>query len=380
MKTCLYVHGYPGADPKQDQPRGGARQSLMNVLRALPGTGWSPHVVVPGGPDLVADLDGLGVPNTTFPYVNVGVRHPGRTLRSTLGWRTLLRRIRPDVVHGNNFGLSRSFGLAAASLGIPFVAHVRFPGSEADVRWVLRGLPKPRMLIFNSQALRDQMAPWVGRYAPKTACRVVHNSVDLAQFRTDGAPAAGTFRVGMIANFAPYKRHEDFLRTAAMVLEARQDVEFWIVGDDLEGKHRRTDLEKLATDLGIAASVKFLGRRSDMPQILSDLHLLMHPAENEAFGRVIVEAMAAGRPAVAARSGGITEIVEDGTTGFLADVGACPDYAKHILRLIDDRDLWRTMSERSVAQAAARFSNEAHVARLIEIYEQAARIDTRRNL
>ena len=153
--------------------------------------------------------------------------------------------------------------------------------------------------------MMDSLWPFISRLAPNSRPYVVHNAVDLESFTPTPWPEGPPYRVGIIANFAPFKRHEDFLRMAAEMVKTRNDLEFWIVGDDTEGAGRKALLEELTAELGITNYVRFLGHRPDIPEIIRQLHLLIVPSQFEPFGRVVIEAMACGRPVVASRDGGI---------------------------------------------------------------------------
>jgi glycosyltransferase involved in cell wall biosynthesis len=181
-------------------------------------------------------------------------------------------------------------------------------------------------------------------------------------------PEEPPYRIGIVANFAPFKRHEDFLRMAAEMVRSRQDLEFWIVGDDTEGSGRRMVLEQLAGELDITSYIRFLGHRSDIPDIMRQLHLLVVPSQFEPFGRVVIEAMACGRPVIGSRDGGIPEIIDDGKTGSLVEVGDYAEFSRAALDLIDNNELRENMSRNSIEAVQRRFSIQAHTKIILDIY------------
>jgi len=370
QRTCLYINNSPQPGRKHLAKLGGGGKSLLTLLSDLPGHGWNTHVVVPGEGQFTDELVKMCIAHTIYPFRPIEWRRPLDTLRTTLEWRGLFQRVKPTLIHANGFDLSRSFALAAGSLGIPYITHVRFPVDPAGARWVLRGLPKPAAFIFNSHAMMNTLWPVISHLAPQSRPHVVHNAVDLNSFTPTPWPGGPPYRIGIIANFAPFKRHEDFLRMAAEMVRSRQDLEFWIVGDDTEGSGRRMALEQLAAVLGVTGYIRFLGHRSDIPDIMRQLHLLVVPSQFEPFGRVVIEAMACGRPVVASRDGGIPEIIDDGETGRLIDVGNYVEFARAALDLLAQREHWETLSHRAVQAIQARFSIPAHVARITEIYRE----------
>lgn len=369
-RTCLYVNNSPEPGRGRLAKLGGGGKSLLSILKRLPEAGWKSYVVVPGEGQFTDVLGEMGIPHLIFPYGSLSWRQPIQGWRTFSSWRRLIRQIRPDIIHANGFDLSRSFGPAAASLGVPFVTHVRFPVPADGVRWVLRGLPKPAGFIFNSRALHDRIWPEIAKLAPRSKDFVVHNAVDLSEFQPSPPPAPAPLRVGIIANFAPFKRHEDFLRMAAIMVRSGLEAEFWIVGDDTEGKGRKAQLVRLAEELGLTGKALFLGHRNDIPQVLSQLHVLVLTSSFEPFGRVVIEAMACGRPVVATRDGGVPEIVDHGETGYLVDVADCEGMAAATAKLLQDRALWERMSRSGAERARRCFSLEAHVAQVVNVYNR----------
>jgi glycosyltransferase involved in cell wall biosynthesis len=372
-RVCLFVNNSPEPGRGHLAKLGGGGKSLLSILKRIDDFGWRAQVVVPGEGPFTDALRDLGVPSRVFPYEGPDWRHPVRAWRNFVAWRCILAQTAPAIIHANGFEISRSFAFAARSMKVPFITHVRFPVEPTGIRWVLRGFPRPAAFVFNSHALRDRLWPSIAALAPSSKAFVVHNAVDLEEFTPAPWPDAPPYRVGIIANFAPFKRHEDFIRTAALVAAEGIDAEFWIVGDDTEGKGRRRVLEELAASLGQQQRVKFLGHRKDVPEVIRQLHVVVLTSQFEPFGRAVIEAMACGRPVVATRDGGVPEIIDEGETGFLAEVGDCAALARAIATLLRDREQWERLSRNAAEAARRRFSLEAHVARIAGIYDELLR-------
>lgn len=370
MQTCLFINNSPQPGRKHLAKLGGGGKSLLALLAQIPEQGWHAHVVVPGEGQFTDALVDMGIPHTIFPFRPLDWRRPMEAAQTTLTWRRIMQKVNPSLIHANGFDLSRSFAMAAGSLGIPYITHVRFPVEPDGARWVLRGLPKPAAFIFNSQAMQDRLWPDVVKYAPQSLPYTVHNAVDMDSFTFAPWPEEPPYRIGIVANFAPFKRHEDFLRMAAEMVRSRQDLEFWIVGDDTEGSGRRMVLEQLARELGITSYIHFLGHRSDIPDIIRQLHLLVVPSQFEPFGRVVIEAMACGRPVIGSRDGGIPEIIDDGKTGSLVEVGDYAGFSRAALDLINNREQWENMSRNSVEAVQRRFSLPANTKIILDIYSR----------
>jgi glycosyltransferase involved in cell wall biosynthesis len=115
--------------------------------------------------------------------------------------------------------------------------------------------------------------------------------------------------------------------------------------------------------------VAFLGARTDVPEILAALDVLVHcPTAPEPLGRVLAEAMVVGRPIVAARCGGIPEVVEDGVTGLLVEPGDVAGFASAVIRLLEDPALRERLGKAGQRHAEGRFGVAAHVTAVLDAY------------
>jgi phosphatidylinositol alpha-1,6-mannosyltransferase len=147
------------------------------------------------------------------------------------------------------------------------------------------------------------------------------------------------------------------LRAFGRVKQAVPSAQYWIVGDG----HWRSRLESLAHALGLADSVRFMGRVDD--EVLpiyyhaSDLFVLTPRLINwnfEGFGLVYLEAAACGKPCVASRSGGVEDAVLDGETGLLVPEADVEATAEAVIRLLHDPGLARRLGENARSRAGER--------------------------
>ena len=144
--------------------------------------------------------------------------------------------------------------------------------------------------------------------------------------------------VTLIGRISPWKGQDIFIHAAAEVLKTFPNCRFQIVGSALFGEDALEDeLKQLAAALGVFDRVTFLGFRKDVPEIISASSLVVHASTvPEPFGQVIVQAMAAGKPVVATRGGGVLEIVDDGVTGLLVPMKDVHAMAEAICKILSD--------------------------------------------
>ncbi|MCC7003869.1 MAG: N-acetyl-alpha-D-glucosaminyl L-malate synthase BshA [Gemmatimonadaceae bacterium] len=168
-----------------------------------------------------------------------------------------------------------------------------------------------------------------------------------------------------ISNFRPVKRVRDVVRVFAKVRASVPSV-LVMVGDGPD----RGAAEEEARQLGVAQDVKFLGKIDAVAPLLAAADLYIFPSESESFGLSALEALASGVPVVAARVGGVPDVVRDGVTGALLPLGDVDGMATAAIGLLDP-SRWATVSAAAQADVRARFSTQDVVAQYEQIYAEA---------
>ena len=165
-----------------------------------------------------------------------------------------------------------------------------------------------------------------------------------------------------ISNFRPVKRVLDVVKVFNKVLETR-DCRLLLVGDGPD----RTASEKLCREFGIEHKVVFLGKVKNPiePLMISDLFIL--PSEAESFGLAALEAMAAGVPVIATNAGGLPELVENGISGLLCDVGDIDSMASSVLKILSNEAGFRGYRS-STLERAQTFRIDSVLPKYVNIY------------
>jgi L-malate glycosyltransferase len=168
-----------------------------------------------------------------------------------------------------------------------------------------------------------------------------------------------------LSNFRPVKRVPDVVRIFAKVAKERP-AQLVLVGDGPD----RSAAEFLAHDLGIHERVHFLGKQDRVNELLALADLLLMPSEMESFGLAALEAMACKVPSIATHVGGVPELIDDGVTGLLFDVGNVDAMAAGALSLLTDPARLQAMRDAARQTAQKRFCATLVVPHYVRFYEQ----------
>lgn len=357
----------------------GAERSLLTLATALRDRGqYVPAVLLPRQGPLAQAFEAERIAVRVMPFyhwIGVGHRWLRTPVSATLNRLALSRvpksfdGVAPALIYTNT--LATPFGAQLARRrGLPHVWHVREfveedMGAEFDfglgrsLRFVDRSSAR---VICNSGAVQRKVAPFIdnGRL------RVIHNAVafsddepDLdgrfARTVTNAAPA----RLVIAGSIHPGKGQEDAIGALARLRADGHDVRLDIVGSGEEKELAR--LRALAASLAVADAIEWTGYVDDVHSLLTDAAAVLVCSRCEAFGRVAVEAMAAGAPVVAANAGGLPEIVSAGETGLLYPPGDVDALTAAVTRILSDGSLHCELAHAGFRSATLRFGVETHV-------------------
>ena len=309
----------------------------------------------------------------------------GGSLRFVLRLRRQLRTLAIDVVHTNSLKADVLGGVAARLAGIPVVWHVRDRIAPdylpRVVVKVFRALAQviPDHVIANSSAtlatLCEDEPPHgkadVAAKSFRSRVSVVHDGV--AELPTlSSEPQRPELVVGIVGRISPWKGQDVFLKAAQIVSRHYPSATFRIIGSALFGEEAfGQQLLRLRDDLGLSGRVEFTGFIDDVSAAIGELDILVHAStQAEPFGQVIIEGMAAAKPVIATKGGGVPEIVIHGVTGILVPMGDAQAMADALLRLMNDPAGRAAMGSRGRLRVREEFM-VARTARNVErVYER----------
>lgn len=311
--------------------------------------------------------------------------HPIKDLRCLWRLIRIFRSERPAIVHTHTSKAGTLGRVAAWLAGVPGIVHTPhghvFYGHFGPFRSrfflrIERVLARvTTWLIALTEAEREEhLAYGVGR---PDRFAVIPSGIDLERFRRfaggvgprppgfDCPPEA--IVVGSVGWLTAVKGHRTLIEAIATLKPDHPRLYLVLVG----GGDLRDELRTHATRLGIGEAVQFLGTRTDVPDCVGAMDLYVQPSLNEGMGRALVEAMAAGRPVIASRVGGIPAVVDHRRTGLLVppgDSGALAAAIEEILR----RPGWgKELGAAASTAIGARYGASAMVEAVERVYEQA---------
>ena len=297
--------------------------------------------------------------------------------RASLRLRSIARQTRAQLVHANTVYAAVLTPLTAATTKCRLVWHAR---DCIEKPYVHRSLGRiAGRVIAVSNAVRHEL---IQQGVAPASVRVVHNGVaddqhvPLPRLRTGGATGSfATERAVTFANigqFVPWKKQEQFIEAASVVAGSVPSACFWLVGDNSFAMNRkyRAGLGACVRRHGLQDRVSFVEWSTDMHKIWGEVDCLVHTADCEPFGRVIVEALAAGIPVIAVNAGGPSEIIQHERTGLLVRPRDASAIAEAMGRLASEPCLASALADSARKMVYARFRAEDTARRVAEIYDE----------
>ncbi|RPJ62287.1 MAG: glycosyltransferase family 1 protein [Acidobacteria bacterium] len=349
----------------------GAEKSLALLAGNLDDSRFEKAVVCPSGAySAYLKVRRIRVIESQLYYYarRTGVR---RYLQSLLNLSSLLRSFRPDIVHCNSYRAAHWGIPLARLLAVRVVCHIRDARYTRWSAWLMRHSPRSVRFIAISGAVRQALIA-VG--VDPARIDVIHNCADLKAFDPGVTPdrevqAKGNLRFGVFGRIEERKRLVDAVE-AVSLLDDSVDPHLFIVGDAWteKGAIVEAELRSRIRELGIENRVTFTGYRTDIPEIMAALHVVLMPAEDEPFARVVLEGMCMGKPVIGTRSGGVPEVIEDGQSGLLVPPRDPQALAAAIRKLVDDPITARRLAENGRLRAINQFSVQSHLRQVEETY------------
>lgn len=326
---------------------GGMKEHVLSLLRNCDFWKYNLMVACPEYGEMTRELRNAGA--TVFPVTLKGETNPFTDWHAMHHLRQIIQQNRVHVVHthGARAGLVGRLAARQAQAPVTLVTVHNFIYNGSASWWKKKIFARiQRQLarttdhhIAVSRALAREIA--AVEKIPPEKISTIYNGIDLRRFK----PVVDCHRmkkelglnlrapvVGVVARLIPAKGVSLFLQAAARIRLYFPDAQFVIVGDGPQ----RNQLEEEARRLNLIPGTVFTGFRRDVPQLLPLMNVFVVPSYSEGQSIGTLEAMAARRPVVATRAGGLPELVRHGETGLLVNPGDWKGMADHILQLLNN--------------------------------------------
>jgi lipopolysaccharide/colanic/teichoic acid biosynthesis glycosyltransferase/glycosyltransferase involved in cell wall biosynthesis len=379
----------------------GAEQSLADLVVGLAQGPIDPVVCLPSDGPLAAQLRANGVlvrmvpmskrlletSRTSLANPFVAIARLGAFIVANVRIWRLIREVRPRLVHTNTLKTHLLAVIPCAVARVPLVWHVR---DILGTGWLRKAFVWcgrfANAIIVPSRAVAE---PFKANRAIYRKLRLIPNGIRVEDFTDarndrslreamDVAPSDPV--IGIVGRIAPWKGQDVFLRAAAMLALRYPRAHFAIVGAVLFPENDipfERHLHRMVAEYGLQDRVTFLGWQP-APEAMAAIDIFVHAsAEPEPFGRAIVEAMAAGKPVVAAAGGAVTEILPP-SAGFIVPPSRPELLADALDRLLSDRKLRKRMGEAGTAIADSFFPVARTVQSVAQLYRAVAATSKRR--
>lgn len=323
-------------------------------------------VVVSSGGEMVPELESRGTKHYQLPVHKKSLWAAVKCIRAL---RAIILEEKADIVH-------------ARSRVPAWIAYFACRGTQAAFITTCHGyygnrlfsqvMGWPKLVIVPSRVIGRYMIEHFGVLS--NSIRYIPRSVDVEKFQVGRPVIKGKsfFTVAIVGRLTPLKGHTFFLRAMAKVARAMPNIRIWIIGDAPAAKQSyKNELQVLARRLGLQGHVEFLGNRKDVAQLLAQADVfVLSTVTQEAFGRVILEAQAAGVPVVASSVGGVVDIIDDGKTGLLVLPKDPDGMARAVLRVLNDKKFAAQLVDAARQKLLEQFTLERMASQTLEVYAE----------
>jgi glycosyltransferase involved in cell wall biosynthesis len=364
--------------------KGGSADVFLDLAAGLKGMGHDVFMAV--GPtlepqtDIKAFSEKTGIPVYDVPSLRRDCL-PFTDCLALFEILKIIRKIKPDVLHTHSSKAGFIGRIAGRIAGVKVTVHMPhghvFYGYFNSIKARLFVFLEKIAALFTDKILtltEIEKADYIReKISVDNRIVTIPCGIDIERYASSSMTVRGEFGIspdqpviGWVGRTEPVKGCEHFLRACQLIKKELPEARFLLVGDGaLMG-----EMEELADSLEIRGEVTFAGYRTDMPEIMNSIDLLLHTPLNEGLGRVLLEAMTCEKPVVAADVGGIPEIIEHGIQGLLVPAGDHVSMAEETLKVLKDPDLAKKLGSAG-REKALNFSTEEMVQKVHKLYNES---------
>jgi FkbM family methyltransferase len=352
--------------------KGGSERSLLELLEGLVKDGVLCHALLPENGPIEADLKRLSVPYTVIPYRwwILGKNEDRQKAIEEIAQQSIfvteeIRRLNPRIIYSNTSVINIG-AIAAEELGISHIWHIREYGEQDhSLSFILEKKERfeyisrnSKFVIFNSHAIKE----YYSSCADFKSSAVIYNNVsvrEVAHNRKDLFTNKNSLHVIVVGMIQEGKGQKDAILAIKELKKEGYDVELAIIGNTIDVKYEE-ECRNIVEEESLDDRVHIIGYLDNAFPAMQESDAVLVCSRNEAFGRVSIEAMLAGKPVIGTNRGGTVELITDGVTGLLYEPGDYQQLKEKIKVLIDNPGKRRKMGEEGYKFVIGRFSQDKY--------------------
>ena len=342
----------------------GGAQQVVWLNEGLTRRGAENVLVCPTGSDIATAVEGNARVHAIKMSGDLDVGVLPRLMR-------ILLVEKPDLIHiHSRRGADVYGGLAARFMGIPAILSRRVDNKESRLLSPLKYALYSRVVVISKAIGSVLVSDGVDASKIETVRSAVNadaysTEVDNRWFEAEFSLPSNAKTLGVIAQLIPRKGHKYLLNILPQLLEAHPQLQVLIFGQG----PLAMELTSRVAQAEFEGRVKMAGFRDDLHRVFPNLYAVVHPAEREGLGVALLQASASGVPVVAARAGGIPEIVLDNVNGITFDVADEAGLYGALDTLLSNQELRDTLGEGGSHLAHSEFSIDAMVEGNLKVYQ-----------
>jgi len=278
-------------------------------------------------------------------------------------------KTKPHIIHANSTKAVLAAILLKVFAASKLIWHMRDLRCSRLLAGICRCLSSK--VIAVSKAVKDKL---IGLGVKAEHIEVIYNGI-----ATDDIPAKITKKdqsspvtFANIGQFVPWKKQFLFIEAAERFLQDGSNAQFILIGDDIfarDGKYKKELISKVMTS-PFAQNIKIIGWQDNLASYWEQIDCLVHTADAEPFGRVIIEAMAHGVSVIAATGGGPAEIITNGETGLLFDPDDIDGLLEAMKTIYEDRELTDNLAINARKHIISNFQAKHTSEKIANVYEE----------
>ena len=352
---------------------GGISTYTVSLAKAMKARGHEVFVASNGGM-LVPELTQAGISHIKIDILTKSELSP-KVFRAIFEISKMARKLNINIAHSQT-RITQVIGFFVSKLAdIHFVTTCHGFFNKNIGRLILPAWGEKVIAI--SDAVKENLISYFS--LDKDRVSLIYNGIEVQKFLRDFSEEEknklkdrfGIKRdysvIGMIARFTPDKGHDALLCGLNEILKQKPNVQLVLAGDGSE----REAIEKLVQDMGLSDNVVFVKPQLNTINVLAVMDVFMFtPARREGMGLVLLEALASGKPCVATDVGGISSVIENNVNGFLTAPSRPELLVEPVLRLLKDKELYRSMSKAGREIAIKKFSVNGMADRTESVYKE----------